>query len=75
MFLNAKEQTTWLPQQASTVASEVDALFYFIYYWTLIFLGIVAFCVIYFGWKYRSSNNSKAPKSASHNTPLEIAWT
>ena len=50
MLLNATEQTTWLPQQASTIAGEVDALFYFIYYWTLIFLGIVAFCVIYFGW-------------------------
>ena len=61
MFLNATEQTTWLPQQASTIASEVDALFYFIYYWTLIFLAIVGFCVFYFGWKYRSSNNSKTP--------------
>ena len=75
MFLNATEQTTWLPQQASTIASEVDALFYFIYYWTLIFLAIVGFCVFYFGWKYRSSKHSKPLKSTSHNTPLEIAWT
>ena len=62
MFLNATEQTTWLPQQASTIASEVDALFYFIYYWTLIFLAIVGFCVFYFGWKYRSSKHSKPLK-------------
>ena len=54
MFLNASEQTTWLPQQASTIASEVDGLFYFIYYWTLFFLAIVVFCTFYFGWKYKN---------------------
>ena len=75
MFLNASEQTTWLPQQASTIASEVDGLFYFIYYWTLIFLAIVAFCVVYFGWKYNSSKNNKNISSSSHNTALEVTWT
>ncbi|MAM99133.1 MAG: cytochrome c oxidase subunit II [Candidatus Marinimicrobia bacterium] len=75
MFLNATEQTTWLPQQASTVASEVDSLFYFIYYWTIIFLAIVAFCVFYFSWKYRNRDNTKKLKSSSHNTILEVTWT
>ncbi len=75
MFLNATEQTTWLPQQASTVASEVDSLFYFIYYWTIFFLVIVGFCVFYFSWKYKKRDNTKKLKSSSHNTILEVTWT
>ena len=75
MLLNATEQTAWLPQQASTIASEVDALFYFIYYWTIFFLALVVFCTFYFGWKYKSKGQKGLTSSNDHNTLLEVTWT
>ena len=74
MFLNAAEQTAWLPQQASTIANEVDALFYFILYWTIFFLAIVVICTFYFSWKYKSKKKGLT-SSLDHNTTLEVVWT
>ena len=75
MFLNAAEQTAWLPQQASTIANEVDALFYFILYWTIFFLAIVVICTFYFSWKYKSNGKKGLTSSNDHNTLLEVTWT
>ena len=75
MLLNAGDKTAWLPQQASTIAAEVDSLFYFILYWTIFFLVIVVFCTFYFGWKYRNDRGKGLTSSNDHNTLLEITWT
>ena len=67
-------QSLWMPDQVSTIASEVDSLFYFILYWVYFFLGIVIIGIIYFGWKYKS-NKRGVTKPLDHNNLLEFTWT
>ena len=74
-LLNIVAQTTWLPDQVSTIANEVDSLFYFILYWTIFFFVLVAVGVFYFGWKYRDRAGRGLTSSLDHNTLLEITWT
>lgn len=67
---------TWiLPPGASTVASEVDGLFYFILYAALAFFLVVTITAIYFGVKYRRRGKPGLTASISHNTRLEVIWT
>ena len=74
MILNATNQTIWLPQQASTIAAEVDSLFYFIFYWVVFFFILVLLVTFYFSWKYKSKKKGLT-SSLDHNTTLEITWT
>ena len=67
-------QTTWLPDQASTIAHEVDSLFYFVYYWVIFFFILVSVGVIYFSWKYKSTKKGLT-SPIDHNTTLEVVWT
>jgi len=75
MYLLTAAQTVWLPAQASTIASEVDSLFYFILYWTIFFLFLVTFVTFYFSWKYRDLKKKGLTSSFDHNTLLEVIWT
>jgi len=74
MILNATNQTTWLPQQASTIAAEVDSLFYFVLYWVVFFFVLVLLVTLYFSWKYKSRKKGLT-SSLDHNTTLEVIWT
>ena len=74
MILNATDQTTWLPQQASTIAAEVDSLFYFVLYWVVFFFVLVLLVTLYFSWKYKSRKKGLT-SSLDHNTTLEVIWT
>jgi len=75
IYLLTAAQTIWLPDQASTIASEVDSLFYFILYWTIFFLFLVTFVTFYFSWKYRDLKKKGLTTSFDHNALLEITWT
>ena len=69
-----KDATLQMPPQASTVAHQVDNLYYFIFWGsTFFFLLIVGFS-LYFVFKYRRTKVERLEK-AFHNTPLEITWT
>ena len=66
----------WMPQQASTVAADIDGLFDFITYWICLpFFVLIVAAMCYCVWKYRSKPGGKAEDSTSHNTPLELTWT
>jgi len=71
---NAVAQTTWLPDQVSTIAHEVDSLFYFVYYWVVFFFLIVVVGTFYFSWKYKSKDKGLT-SPLDHNNALEITWT
>jgi cytochrome c oxidase subunit 2 len=68
--------TFWMPQELSAHASQVDWIFYYIFYVSLFFfllvVGLMTFFVIRFR---RRSADQQAPPSPSHNTPLEVLWT
>jgi len=61
--------------ESSTMAGEVDALFYFIMYAGLVLLAIVTILAAFFVLKYRRSKRQTATSGVAHNTPLEIIWT
>ncbi|MFT4605487.1 MAG: cytochrome c oxidase subunit 2 [Rhodothermales bacterium] len=65
--------TLWLPEAASTIAPEVDALFYFVYWISVaFFVGVVGF-MIYFALKYRRKDPSYVPPAYHQHPLLETA--
>jgi len=68
--------SVWTPVVASTQASDVDQLFYFIY-WSCIVLSIVVTVpMLWFVFKYRVKNNSrKALSQRDHGVLIETLWS
>jgi len=66
--------TFQLPEQMSTAAGDVDWLYYFIYWLSVVLFVAIVGTMIYWAWKYRERKGHKA-EPTGHNVPLEIAWT
>lgn len=65
----------WMPVQASTVAENIDSLFYFIYYLCLIFfIGIIG-AMVYFVFKYRKVSESQTTIDIKGSHTLEVMWS
>ncbi len=72
----SQDGSLFLPSQNSTIASEVDALFNFILYLSIIFFIIVVGGTFYFTWRYRArKKENDFTYGLAHNTKLEILWT
>jgi cytochrome c oxidase subunit II len=66
----------WLPPQASSIAPEVDNLFYGIFWLSVFFFVLITFMLVLFAIKYRYVEGKPAPADApKHNTALELTWT
>jgi cytochrome c oxidase subunit 2 len=66
----------WMPPQASTVADDVDGLFYFIFWITVFFFVLILTLMIFFVVKYRYREGRENPERApAHSTALELTWT
>ncbi|HEY1265858.1 MAG TPA: cytochrome c oxidase subunit II [Candidatus Binatia bacterium] len=63
------------PQQASTMAPRVDALFFFLIALSLFFGLLIAFLIVYFAVKYRRRPGRERGVSVAPNIWLEIFWT
>jgi cytochrome c oxidase subunit 2 len=64
------------PEQASTFAPQVDALYFFLIAVSVVFGGSIFFLVIYFAVKYRRRSPDEPPPPYTRgDTRLEIAWT
>jgi cytochrome c oxidase subunit 2 len=64
-----------MPPQVSTVASEVDFLFYLILGISTFFFVLIVALMMIFIIKYRRRPGHEVEESPSHNTALEITWT
>jgi cytochrome c oxidase subunit 2 len=66
--------TLWLPEQASTLAPEIDALFYFVM-WTsvVLFVGVIG-AMLYFAYKYRRRDPAERPELVEESKLVEISW-
>ena len=62
------------PEQASTVAGQVDALYIFLVCLTIFFTTLVAGLMVFFSIKYRKSKYPIATQIEG-SVPLEILWT
>jgi cytochrome c oxidase subunit 2 len=67
--------TLQLPPQASTVAHQVDSLYYFIFWGSVFFFVLIVGLSTIFVLRYRRRAGQVLEPSTTHNTPLEIAWT
>ncbi len=65
----------WMPSGESTIASEVDALFYFILYAAIFFFVLVTVLTTYFVIRYRRRGKATTTWGGDHNLKLEILWT
>lgn len=65
----------WMPPRASTVAGDVDWLFYFILWISVFFFVLILVLLVYFAWKYRYREGQPVGDAPSHNTALELTWT
>lgn len=64
-----------LPDQSSTLANDVDSLFMFINYASVILLVGITIALIYFSWKYKRKSESDVTPVIRHNLALELTWT
>jgi cytochrome c oxidase subunit II len=63
------------PEQASTVAPEVDALYAYLWAITIFFTVTISLAIIYFAIKYRRRSASEVPRPRHGSMILEVTWT
>lgn len=65
-----------MPPQGSTIAGEVDSVFYIIYWISVFFFALIVGMMTWFVVRYRSRRpTDEAAPSVHHNLGLEITWT
>ena len=62
------------PEQASTMAGRVDALFFFLIGVAVFFVSLIFFLVVFFAVKYRRRSEDERPMPITDNLALEIFW-
>ena len=65
----------FIPEQASTLAPQVDQLYWFIIGVTAFFAIVVCVLVVYFAVKYRTSDPLAVGEPITGSIPLELAWS
>ncbi len=63
------------PEQASTVAGRVDALYLFLVGVGVFFASLIFLLVIYFAIKYRRRSEAERPQPTATDLRLEVLWT
>jgi len=71
---NFLKNLPFMPEQASTMASQVDLLFLFILSVLIFFTSIIAITIILFAVRYRRSTHRRA-EQIEGSLALEIGWT
>ena len=70
-----KETFPLFPEQASTMAPRVDALYFYLVAVTIVFSLLIAIAILYFAIKYRRRSESELPHGIEGSLKLEIAWS
>ncbi len=68
-------QVTLFPDQASTFASEVDALYWFLVGLSVFFALLIALSIFTFSLKYRRRSETERPPRVKSPLLLEIVWS
>jgi cytochrome c oxidase subunit 2 len=63
------------PEQASTIASEIDALYLFLCALTAFFTILIFVLIVFFALKYRRRNDAEVPPKIEGSLKLELLWT
>src|SRR5688572_3404345 len=68
-------EVPFAPEQASTLAGEVDTLYAFLWALTIFFGVLISLTILYFAVKYRRRSESEVPRPVAGSMKLELAWT
>lgn len=69
------EASYWFPEQASSMAKNVDFLYMAIFWVSTVFFLVIVGVMCYFVIKYRRRPGIGPQPSSSHNTTIEILWS
>ncbi len=69
-----QQNSIWLPEAASTIAGDVDALFYFILVTSVIFFVGVVSTMVFFAWRFRRRSPDDRPQPVYENKLVEASW-
>jgi cytochrome c oxidase subunit 2 len=64
-----------MPEQASTISGEVDALYIFLWGLTVFFSVLIAGAIVVFIIRYRRRSAKDIPNPIEGSLPLELLWT
>jgi cytochrome c oxidase subunit II len=68
----------WMPLDASVTAADIDWLYMFMVWMSVICSAAIFAAMVYFVWKYKApgrKQNVIAEPSSDHSTTLELAWS
>jgi cytochrome c oxidase subunit II len=65
----------WLPENVSTYGSDIDSLFYLIYWITMVVWVLVQALMVIFLIRYRDRGDGRRATYTHGNTALEVTWT
>jgi cytochrome c oxidase subunit 2 len=65
----------FIPEQASSVAGEVDALYLYLIAITVFFTVIITLLILYFAIRYRRRSHTEVPQPVAGSIKLETFWT
>ena len=65
----------WMPRQASDLATEIDDVFFFIYWVSVVFFIILMGGMIYLAWVYRRRSEDEMPPVIKGSHTLEFVWS
>ena len=75
-FLAQLPDSFWMPSQASSTASEVDTVFYVIYWISVFFFALIVGLMTWFVIRYRRRGHGETVgHMPTHSLALEITWT
>lgn len=70
----AADNRLFMPPAASTVAPEVDNLYYFIHWVSVFFFVLIVALMLFFVYKYHRRSEQETTPRLTHNTLLEVTW-
>src|ERR1044072_119461 len=65
----------FIPESASTISGEVDALYFYISGVTVFFVTLIGLVIIFFVIRYRRRNAFEIPRPIEGSTKLETLWS
>jgi cytochrome c oxidase subunit 2 len=75
LVMAPQNDNLFFPEQGSTIAKQIDDVFYFILWVSIIsFVGCIG-AGLWFMWRYRARPGHREEVTSAHDTRLEITWT
>ena len=72
--MEEKGGSTWMPPELSTMAGEIDALFYFVFWVSVVIFVAVMAAMVYFIIRYKRTHPNQRTEHVEESRILETTW-